>query len=264
MKGLLTVILYLVFCNQAFAWPFEFGGCSEIAIDPGIDRNVLENIRRNAPRGLSTRDCKVTDISWIHRSFSSKEFVDKYSPKKIYCIKCQTDCLGKTASAAATKAIALISETGDISFINQISKPLGEFETCWNEVCPISVCDAGGIRCVTRHLRRKAELKASGARELGDGGEAESLQEAAATGNLKQVRELIDNGANVNLRDEEGETALMWASWNDHLDIVKLLLEKGADANVKSSQGRTAFTLAVLQRSSKEIIDLLIAYGAKR
>ena len=89
------------------------------------------------------------------------------------------------------------------------------------------------------------------------------MPEAAATGNLKRVRELVDNGANVNTRDEDGETALMWASCNNHLDIVKLLLEKGADASIKSSDGRTALKLALFQRCTKEIVDLLIAHGAK-
>ena len=143
MKGLLTAVFLLVFCNQALAWPFQMGGCSEIAIDPGIDRSVLENIKRNLPTSLSNQDCKVNDITWIHKGRPSKGFVDKHNLKKIYCIKCQTDCLGETASSTETKAIALITQSGDISFMNPTPKPIDEFNTFWNEVCPISVCDTG-------------------------------------------------------------------------------------------------------------------------
>ncbi len=140
MKGLLTVVLVLVSWNSAFAWEFTMGGCTEIATDPSIDRNVLENIKRNAPTGSSSRDCKVNNINWIHEGSPSKEFVDEYNPKKIYCIKCQTDCSGEMASPTETKAIALVTQNGDISFFDHTPKPVDEFEIFWDEVCPISVC----------------------------------------------------------------------------------------------------------------------------
>jgi uncharacterized protein len=52
---------------------------------------------------------------------------------------------------------------------------------------------------------------------------------AAELGNTKLLRELIDNGANVDTENELEETALMVASREGRTDAVKLLLQKGAD-----------------------------------
>lgn len=48
------------------------------------------------------------------------------------------------------------------------------------------------------------------------------------------VKLLLKKGANVNLRDKEGRTAIMLAAYNGHLEIVKLLwslVDKDAEDN---------------------------------
>ena len=52
---------------------------------------------------------------------------------------------------------------------------------------------------------------------------------AAPQPSVEKVRSLIDAGADVNAADEDGDTALMNAAWNGHVETVKLLLEAGAD-----------------------------------
>ena len=47
------------------------------------------------------------------------------------------------------------------------------------------------------------------------------------------VRQLLDEGAPVDEKDESGKTALMWASENGHTEVVRLLLSKGAAIDVK-------------------------------
>jgi len=44
----------------------------------------------------------------------------------------------------------------------------------------------------------------------------------------------------VNVKDNSGMTALMWAADWGHSEIVKLLLDEGADVNAKDNSGRTA------------------------
>jgi ankyrin repeat protein len=59
--------------------------------------------------------------------------------------------------------------------------------------------------------------------------QSEELIEAACKGDLRQVQELLDKGADINAKDRHGMTALMWVSYNDNAEIVRVLLAKGAD-----------------------------------
>jgi len=53
-----------------------------------------------------------------------------------------------------------------------------------------------------------------------------------------------------------GDTALMLAVANDHVETVRLLLERGADVHVRNAQGRTALDLA-RERGYAEIAALI-------
>ena len=66
------------------------------------------------------------------------------------------------------------------------------------------------------------------------------LLTAAEKGTIEQVRDLIRQGADVNVQDEYGFTPLISAIINEHLDICKELVKAGADVNMKSEAGMTA------------------------
>ena len=56
---------------------------------------------------------------------------------------------------------------------------------------------------------------------------------------------LIDNGADLNCHDEEGETPLMHAAKSWSPAIVELLLDKGADPLEESYEGKKAIDFAL-------------------
>ena len=60
-----------------------------------------------------------------------------------------------------------------------------------------------------------------------------SLIKAIQASDYKQVKKLIDIGANVNAQDENQATALMWAIYKSDLKMVKLLVKYGADVKKK-------------------------------
>jgi ankyrin repeat protein len=55
---------------------------------------------------------------------------------------------------------------------------------------------------------------------------------------------LLDAGADLTARSEDGWTALMGAAGVGTAENVKVLLDAGADASVKDKDGKTAWDLA--------------------
>lgn len=74
---------------------------------------------------------------------------------------------------------------------------------------------------------------------------------------------LISAGADVNIRDAAGETALHLArrSWSPNAEAVAVLIEHGADVNARSESGRTPLHEAI-RRKKPEIVNALIEAGA--
>ena len=82
---------------------------------------------------------------------------------------------------------------------------------------------------------------------------------------LAECRRLIEEeGANVNEKDRDGNTSLMWACRYHHYDIAELLLSYGASIRIKDYEGRTCL-MKTSSSSSKghfDIAELLISNGA--
>jgi ankyrin repeat protein len=71
------------------------------------------------------------------------------------------------------------------------------------------------------------------------------LMYAARDGAIDAVRALADMGADLNLVDPEGTTALTLAIVNGHFDTAVALLEKGADPNIADKNRMTPLYAAV-------------------
>jgi len=124
-----------------------------------------------------------------------------------------------------------------------------------------------------------------------------SLHQAAADGDIEQVKSLISKGADVNEKDPGGKTALHCASEKGHTEVAKLLisqgayvnaigwkmtplhfaamsgdkktvellLSKGADINAKDRYGRTPLFEAMKSSAAgcKEVVKFLVSKGSK-
>jgi ankyrin repeat protein len=80
---------------------------------------------------------------------------------------------------------------------------------------------------------------------------------AAFNGCKDIVKMLLDAGANIDHKNDQGENALISAVQEGHTDVVKLLLEEGADVTQANAEGETAISLAIMLKQKKEIIELL-------
>jgi len=92
---------------------------------------------------------------------------------------------------------------------------------------------------------------------------------AAYRGHVETAKLLIERGANLELKDANGRTALMTASAatvdlkdnnSDFPELVKLLLDKGANINAKDKNNSTALSLAK-KNGHKKIVSVLSAKG---
>jgi ankyrin repeat protein len=71
------------------------------------------------------------------------------------------------------------------------------------------------------------------------------LIEAVKTGQLTEVEEALNSGADVHQQDEQGWTPLNWAAGKGNVEIVRLLLERGADVFRVGRDQRTPYKIAL-------------------
>jgi ankyrin repeat protein len=79
--------------------------------------------------------------------------------------------------------------------------------------------------------------------------------------NAVLVRALLDKGANVNARNEIGETALCQAAGWDYAETVQILLAHHADVNIPELGGGTAL-MSAAERGDTGIAEALLQEGA--
>jgi ankyrin repeat protein len=84
---------------------------------------------------------------------------------------------------------------------------------------------------------------------------------AASGGNTERVTELVRLGADVTVRDEQGNTPLNLAVRNGHIETAKELIRLGADVNVRGWNDNTPLIDAA-RNQHLEMIRELIMLGA--
>ena len=92
-------------------------------------------------------------------------------------------------------------------------------------------------------------------------GQDADLLRAAADGNVFKVRDLLDEGANINTRMANGSTPLLGALYYRYPQTAELLISRGADVNARTVQGVTPLHQAAWS-DMPETCRLLLARGA--
>ncbi|PON19964.1 pfs domain-containing protein, partial [Trichoderma gamsii] len=87
------------------------------------------------------------------------------------------------------------------------------------------------------------------------------LHDAAQNGRLDVAKLLLDRGASVKAENKDGSTPLHDAAQNGQLDVAELLLDRGANIEAKNNDSHTPFSLAA-QNGRLDVVKLLLGRGA--
>jgi ankyrin repeat protein len=122
----------------------------------------------------------------------------------------------------------------------------------------LSWAAANGHEAIVQLLLNTSKVKADSKDYSG----RTPLSWAAANGHEAVVQLLLNTSkVEADSKDNSGQTPLSWAAANGRKAVVKLLLDNGANINIEDRSGWTALQLAALNRY-EEVEQLFVIYGA--
>lgn len=139
--------------------------------------------------------------------------------------------------------------------VNHNQPEVKELTQAQKDVQLRNVASEGKDERVTFWLKNGANINA---KSRNDG--ATPLIRAATNGHTNIVNSLIYNGANVNIQDNKGDTALIKASKVGLIYTVESL-SKFSDLNIQDNKGNTALMIA-LENGKVAVAEMLIKAGA--
>lgn len=89
----------------------------------------------------------------------------------------------------------------------------------------------------------------------------QSIYQAALNGNIKVIRQILERGECVDVRDGLGRTPLFYAVQKPQEEAALLLIDMGAEVNMQDDQGKTPMHVAIFCGQNK-MVQLLIEHDA--
>ena len=85
----------------------------------------------------------------------------------------------------------------------------------------------------------------------------DDLGSAARKGDLKKIKMLLDEGADLNGKYDKGFTPLHWAATMNQVDAIKFLIDEGANLNSRDGHQSTPLLLAAFFGNTESVESLL-------
>jgi len=136
--------------------------------------------------------------------------------------------------------------------------------TCVTALVYVSQPVPGNLHAQTSStgvVRQAAPVATQSTQDIARAARDAQLHQSARAGDLNSLRSTLQQGADPNVRDASGSTALIDAVAGGQIEAARMLLGSGAKVNLASAEGRTPLIEAAAQ-GHLDIAQLLINSGA--
>ena len=126
-----------------------------------------------------------------------------------------------------------------------------------NKTALMWACEKGNVHAINVMLNAGANPNTADAN-----GDTCLFKAISARCNKQALQALIDHGADVNVINKSGRTALMHACQKGNKDAINVLLNAGADTTISDTNDYTCLHKAVNAGCNKQTLQALIDHGA--
>ena len=242
----------------------------KILLDAGADPNITDNLKDSSLHAAINGCCNIGTVKEIIDHGAHVNAVNNMSetPLLLACSTAQAESVKLLLEAGADPNITTIDE--DTSLHSAIA------QECTRETLQEIIDHGANVNAVNKTGRTalllsccygqmdsvKVLLQARADPTIADE-ELFSCLHAAVDGRCSKdtLNALIDHGAPIDARREDGTNALLSACRTGQSESLKFLLEAGADESVVKPDGNTILHEAVKGKCSNESLQKIIDHG---
>lgn len=199
---------------------------------------------------LGKMNIQYTNSSFVNAASNNDTMVIDYFIKSGMSPNVQ-DTDGKTALAEATR----LGHSGIAKMLFENGADPTLKDRAGMNALYYAAADENKFDLLQSFLSKKADINALTNNKT-------LLMTAAENGNNKAIDLLLSKGADINIKNQLGETALSKAVVTGSIETVKLLLNKGANPKDKI-QGKGSLSTLAAYSGYREITEMLINKGTK-
>lgn len=253
-----------ILLSSFFCIAFSFSAFAQGNLFKDIHKGKTEAVKKYIQKG---GDLNVSKELWSYDPIHDKDTSNFFSPMECAALEEQVDILKlliqhrekmNDYQKHLDNAFAASISSGNMEMIHLLMEAGADI----NAVCA-SCYEQAAIQIAMEYayFELVEELMQQGANvQVKSSMNRTPLHSVSHSNNVELAKKLIDSSLDVNAKDEDGATPLHFAAGNGQFEMFKLLVENGADLNAVENKGFTVMMNAA-RGGNVEIINYLIQKG---